>query len=178
MSARVRARAPAEFSVSADQRGFIDVSTSFIPHSAVANYDAIKLYVNPNELKGYARSLRDDANDIVNNINDIQNTFGDLKLGWAGKTADEAESFNDQWNSTMKELFGTKDDPGTGVLSAILMGVTAAASGYAYTEQAISTMFRQFSAQLSGAGQPSDGTQPSPTQDITDTDTTAVTETW
>lgn len=140
------------------------------------DYDHVQLYeVDTRAMVTASNNLKDLDQAVADSLERINKTWTDLKLGWAGKTSDEAKEFLDRWNAVMQELFGTKDHPESGVLNVIVEGVLMAATLYGQTELLLSDFFYQFLYSLGGdGGSPSDTPPPS----ITDITTTAVTETW
>lgn len=141
-----------------------------------ADYDAVKLYVDPDGLKGRADALTRLAEDVVNCLNNIENTLSGLQLGWAGRTADEAKDFGNRWETVMKELFGTHDHPETGVLNAIVDGLLTTRGDYATAEDALTQFFKKFGEGLASGGDTATPTSPPPS--INDLNLTAITETW
>jgi uncharacterized protein YukE len=140
-----------------------------------ADYDAANLYVDPDGLKTKADALLAQAENTAQSLENINNTLSALQLGWAGKTADEARDFGNRWEAVMKELFGSKDHPETGVLNAIVDGLLATRGNFSKTEDALVQLFTQFGNDLSSG----DSTTPtSPPPSINDLNLTAITETW
>ena len=140
------------------------------------NYDAVSVYdVCPVDLLASAKKLGA-SNKIVNDaFNLIYSQFG-TKLGWAGKTAEEANHFMTRWRAVAVELWGKDDEHSSeGALNAVVAGVGTAAAAYAFTEHGIADFFNTITGALLGAGGEGDA---GPPQSVTDVTTTAVTETW
>lgn len=145
-----------------------------MPH-ANADYDAANLYVDPDGLKGKADNLERLAENVADSLLNIENALSALQLGWAGKTAEEAKDFGNRWETVMKELFGSKDQPQTGVLNAIVDGLLTTRGDFATAEDALTQFFKQFGDNLAN-GDSSTPTSPPPS--INDLTLTAITETW
>jgi hypothetical protein len=73
----------------------------------------------------------------------INKTLSALRLEWRGQSADEQEEISSEWTRVCGELFGPKDNPDTGVLSALAHHVTTAAKNYALAERAAIGIFDQ-----------------------------------
>jgi hypothetical protein len=89
---------------------------------------------------------------VADSVDRIVSVWNGLKLGWVGNTVDEAQVFNDEWNAAMSKMFGTQDDPGSGILSRIGAGVLQASVNYGEAEAAVVKMFREMSDRLNAAG--------------------------
>jgi hypothetical protein len=87
--------------------------------------------------------------DISDSVNRILQIWNDLKIGWVGNTAQEAQDFNDRWAASISELFGTQGDPSSGILTQITDGVALAASNYGQAEDVVTNMFNQATSSLS-----------------------------
>lgn len=88
---------------------------------------------------------------IADSINRIVDVWNGLKLGWVGTTADEAQAFNDAWSAAITKLFGTQDDPTSGILSHIGNAVALASINYGEAESIVTQMFRDMSNALAQA---------------------------
>jgi uncharacterized protein YukE len=141
-----------------------------------ADYDTASLFVEPDQLKTIADNLTANASDVATSTLNITNTLSDLQLGWAGQSAQEANDIANRWDAVMNELFGTEDDPSTGVLNAIVDGLMTARDGFSKTEDALAKLFSQFRDQLTAGGAGSTPPQAPPNMD--DITMTAITETW
>jgi uncharacterized protein YukE len=141
-----------------------------------ADYDVTSTFtVDPNALQQHAVNLKNYGQAVSDSLKRINDIWDGLKLGWMGKTADEAQDFINRWNAVMQELFGSEKHPEQGVLNAIAVGVATVAANMAFTEHTLFDSFRQFQHSLQG-----DGSAPSdtPPASITDVTTTTVTEQW
>jgi hypothetical protein len=144
--------------------------------STNADYDRVDTFnIDPDTLVLRGNNLKDLGQAVADSIDRINNTWKDLKLGWMGKTSNEASDFLNRWNGVMDELFGTKDHPEAGVLNAIVDGVLTTAAIFGSTEHSLFQFFTDFQHGLVGGG---DGGSTDTPQSITDTTTTAVTEQW
>jgi uncharacterized protein YukE len=143
---------------------------------ATNDYDHSTLNIDPPAMVKSAEQM----NTIVGRVADTLKSMGDtvfgLKLGWAGQSSQEAEQFLNQWNSTMHKMFGTQDDPESGVLTAMAGGVQAAERGYSATELDIARSFMNFMAAMQQPG--SSGTPTSSPASITDPNASSVSETF
>ena len=92
---------------------------------------------------------------IAGAIENIIKIWDELKLGWAGKTADEAKAFSTQWANAISGLFGSPKDQTVGTLGQLANAVNGAQMNYSRTEWALINMFNQFSnglTQSTGGG--------------------------
>lgn len=144
---------------------------------APGNYNdfGIMLKVDPNTLFGYATAdMPAEAESIAGSIGNIVNIWNDLKLGWAGTSADEAQDFSNRWNAAITKLFGTEDDPESGAFPKIARAVGYAAINFGETEDVVAKMFASLSEGL--AAPP--GTPQPPTRDEHDGPVTESTPPW
>jgi len=145
------------------------------------NYDYARINVDPQGLAQHADKLSSLATDVANMTLQMENATFQLKLGWAGDTADDAQKFSDRWVAVMKDMFGTDDKNDTnpsdsGVLNVMAGGLHAVAEGFGMVENAIAGSFSQLSDSLKN---PSDGATPSKApSDAKDKNWTAVAEKW
>ena len=140
-----------------------------------ADYDHVdSLTVDPVTLTTRGNNLKDLGQTVADSLDRINGIWNDLKLGWMGKTADEAKDFIDRWNAVMGELYGSKEHPENGVLNEIVTGVLTVAWIFGQTEHTLFQFFTDFQHGLAGGGSSGD----TPPASITDTTDTAVTETW
>ncbi|MCO6004187.1 WXG100 family type VII secretion target [Actinoallomurus purpureus] len=143
------------------------------------NYDAVdSFYVYPDELVTHGNNIKHNNQIVADSLSNIINTLRDLRLGWAGRTSDEAKDFGDRWNAVAEELFGTKEHPEKGVLNDIAAGVLIVAGLFSTTEHALADYFGKFYQALSGGSGGDGGGSDGVPQSITDPTTTAVTEEW
>jgi hypothetical protein len=98
--------------------------------------------------------------DVANSIDRVVQIWNDLKIGWVGHTAQEAQDFNDRWTTSIGELFGGKDGSAGGILAQIADGIAMAGSNYGQAEDVVTNMFNQTA---SSVGQDSSsGSAPDP----------------
>jgi uncharacterized protein YukE len=138
------------------------------------SYDSASLTVEPQDICDSATALVRHSDEVAASLTRISNTVTALELGWAGKSADEAQQFNERWDHVMGELFGPRDHPEQGVLNVMAGGIKAAAVGFSQTEVALEQVFKKFAEGLSGDGS-SSGT-PGSVPDRGDSDHSAVIE--
>lgn len=104
--------------------------------------------------------------EIADSVNRVVGIWNDLKLGWVGNTATEAQDFNDRWAADISQLFGSQADGtqgGTpGILNQLANGIAMAAANYGQAEDTVTNMFNQTADALaqsaSGSGTPTDPT--------------------
>jgi hypothetical protein len=141
---------------------------------SLADYDSVQVFlVSPNDILAHARNIEADSKSIATSLGTIADTLGELNLGWAGKTAEEAKDFGNRWTAVGKELFGTDDHPENGALNIVVDGVYIVASLFAGSEQALKDFFTNMTTALAEPGGGDSGHT-----SITDVTTTAITETW
>jgi uncharacterized protein YukE len=136
-------------------------------------YDNAVIMADPQGLADHAKNLHTHADDVAQSVKNIVDALFHLRLGWVGKTSDEAQEFNDRWSKVMKDLFGTEQDPSHGVLNAMAMGVQNASQAYDGAEDVLIKMFDQFSI-----GSSSSAGGGGPNAAASDSKQTAITETW
>jgi hypothetical protein len=140
------------------------------------DYDHLATFatISPTELFQRGNNLKPHGENVANSIDHISDIFTGLQLGWAGKTADEAQELSDRWNGVLKDLFGTKENPEKGVLNAIIDGLLTAAGVFDSAEVGIAQFFNDFHNALGHSGSGDSG-QP---ESITDPAGTAISERW
>jgi hypothetical protein len=124
------------------------------------NYDdaGILLRVDPDTLYSYATvDMTQESQVIVDAINNIVGIWNNLKLSWAGTTAEEAQDFSNRWNSAVEALFGTQDKPEDGAFPRLADAVDYASINYGVAEDAIVRMFQSLT---NGLNSPPHGTPP------------------
>jgi uncharacterized protein YukE len=115
-----------------------------------SNYDSSTIDVDPWPLHSAAAKVHDAISGINDDMTAITNKLNELRLSWVGKSSDEADKFNKDWNDIWKRLYGTKDDPDQGILNRFASGLTTAAVTYSRGERAVSDSFARFQAALEG----------------------------
>ena len=81
-------------------------------------------------------------NDLSGLINDKLNSLA--HLSWAGPSASDANQVANTWDNVMTTLYGTKDDPSTGILNILVGGVSGAVQNYLLNEVGIASMYSKF----------------------------------
>ncbi|GAA2698118.1 WXG100 family type VII secretion target [Streptomyces anthocyanicus] len=114
------------------------------------NWDSATIAVNPWVLHSSAKAVVKSLEDVLTELNTIMTVLGELKLSWTGDSATLADQYNERWNKAMKELYGTKEDPSTGILNVLASGLGSAAVNYSRGERSVSDMFVRFEASLQG----------------------------
>jgi hypothetical protein len=85
---------------------------------------------------------------IVDSLKKINDMWSGLKIGWAGKTAEEAKDLADKWSHVMVQLFGpfdahtpiAKDEA---ILPRIVKIAKAASENYGKSEDIVAGMFEK-----------------------------------
>jgi hypothetical protein len=113
-----------------------------------ANYDAVTLAVEPGPLMMGALMVQDAVQDVGNALTAIDNTLNGLQLGWDGTTAAEAQDFNTQWQAAMRGLFGTDQDPKSGVMNQVIIALMTAVGDSSNAENSIVQMMAALQAAL------------------------------
>lgn len=119
------------------------------------SYDnaGITIKVDPDDIFKFATvAIPRLGEEVANSVGRIVQIWNDLKLGWVGDTAQEAQDFNDRWSSNIAELFGGKGGPGVGILDQIADGISMAASNYGGAEDVVTNMFSQTALSLGQNG--------------------------
>ncbi|MET7695302.1 WXG100 family type VII secretion target [Streptomyces sp. NPDC005483] len=115
------------------------------------DYDTATVSIDPQQVESVAKRLAQLSGEVGDAIEAIADASFQLQLGWAGRTAAEAESFGDRWNTVMRELFGSKEEPEKGVLNVMAGVVEMVAVTFSQTEVKLEQSFRDFSSAL-GSG--------------------------
>ncbi|MCO6000324.1 WXG100 family type VII secretion target [Actinoallomurus rhizosphaericola] len=143
------------------------------------DYDHVQnIAIGPSGMDTTATSLSKCAQEIADSITRIENALKSLTLnGWAGKTQQEADDFNNRWVKVMGDLFGSKDKPNDGVLNAMANGIYTAVKNYDEAEYGLVDVWKRFAGKLPKAGVES--SVPTPSKDTPpdqlDTNKTAIT---
>jgi hypothetical protein len=135
--------------------------------TAPGNYnDAGTVFrIDPTAMFTYATvDLLAEAKAIGAAIENIFNIWQGLKLGWVGTTATEAQDFSDRMNATLKKMFGSDDDPTSGVLPKVATAIGKASINFGETEDVMKKMFDTLTTDL---GKPGNGDSPPP-RDVND----------
>jgi WXG100 family type VII secretion target len=148
-----------------------------IPDSATTVYDDQTLTIEPGTLNFAADGIHDAAQAVQDSLGNISSALANLALSWTGDAADSAQDFNAQWSAAMTGLYGTQDDPSTGVINQVTTALATAAANYSSAESTITKMFTTLSGQL-GTASSGDDTTPIPAGTTTpDATLSAVAET-
>ncbi|MFI2611716.1 WXG100 family type VII secretion target [Kitasatospora sp. NPDC018619] len=159
-------------------------SPSGLPLDSPDGYDTIKLAVPLQEMTAAKTTVETSLNSILDSLVTIEQTLAELRLGWAGKTADQARELFDQWNACMKELVGTKTkekpDGTEGVFQRLMIALGSAVSNYDHAEDFIVT--KLFGPLTTAIGSPATGSgdpgayNPAPTSPAPDKTNTVIAE--
>jgi uncharacterized protein YukE len=114
-----------------------------------SNYDSTVVDVDPSSIEMSADAIQIAVVEVSQSLNVIMNTLSGLALSWTGESADVANKFNTLWSNAMTSLFGTKDDPDIGILSAVVSGMKGAVQNYSASEQQVVDMFNQLKSSMS-----------------------------
>ncbi len=105
--------------------------------------DVDNISMEPGPLQFIADVITSGAEDIASALDTINETLSSLQLGWAGKTASEAQDFASQWIKAMTALFGSSKDPKSGLLNQVAIGLLTAIGNDSGSEESITSMFSQ-----------------------------------
>jgi uncharacterized protein YukE len=86
-------------------------------------------------------NMKNSAQTLMEAVNGVVQTWNNLKVGWVGTSADEAQAFNDQWVHAVNSLFGSQADPTSGVLPKIANGTALASINYGEAEDTVMQNF-------------------------------------
>jgi hypothetical protein len=140
---------------------------------AVAQYDSANVLADPAGIDRIAVVCRAHGQVVADSIERINRTLHSLMLnGWKGKTQQEAQDFTDRWNKVMVDLFGSKENPKSGVFNAVVDGIHEAAGNHAKSEVGAEMIIKQFIKNIGGSG---GGPSQAKPLDKLDTHTTAIT---
>jgi uncharacterized protein YukE len=131
-----------------------------------ANWDSSTVSVDPWVLHSSAASVTDAVKAILGELSGIMGVLKELRISWTGESAELADQFNDRWEQAMKQLYGTKADPGAGILNVLSAGIGAAAVNYSRGERQVSNMFARFEAALKGIDPGTHGNDDSDIEDV------------
>ena len=134
-------------------------------NGAPSNYDngAMEIHVDPDGLFDLAKPggpMAGAQNDLGTSVSNINNTWNNLKVGWVGATASEAQDFNNKWNTAITQLFGdpNQNDKPTdisqvsGALPRVLYAIQSAGFNYGEAEDAVVKSFNNVSNNLNNPG--------------------------
>ncbi|MEU2288327.1 hypothetical protein ABZ614_41630 [Streptomyces sp. NPDC013178] len=123
------------------------------------DYDAAVIQINPELLNADGQKMLALGKEIANSVVRIAKTLKDLQLNWVATSQEEADAFNDQWNSVMLSMFGNEETKELGALPAMAAGVIAGAVGFSNGENLLWSIWNQFHTDISI---PPVGPQPGP----------------
>ncbi|MFJ4438034.1 WXG100 family type VII secretion target [Streptomyces sp. NPDC088923] len=116
-----------------------------------ADYDFATVSVDPQGIEEISRRLLGLADNVADAVENIADASFQLQLGWAGTSAEEAKAFGGRWDAVMTEMFGSKKNPGQGVLNVMAGVVDMVAVTFSNTEVKLEQAFHDFTAAL-GSG--------------------------
>jgi hypothetical protein len=123
--------------------------------SVPSNYDdsGISIRVDPNSLYQYATSdIVGHAKSLADSVSNIVQIWQNLKVGWVGASASDAQEFNSRWSQAVDKLFGSDSDPSSGALPKIADSVAQAAMNYGVAEDSITTSLQNYINGLNAGG--------------------------
>jgi uncharacterized protein YukE len=144
---------------------------------APESYNTVTITVSPDTLNATSTAVQGLVQDIMNQMNNAMNTLSNLQLSWTGPSASAANTFTQDWNSAAQTLFGTQQDPNTGVLNRLVAGLAAAAVNYSEVEQLTQSNFNKLVSLLGGSASSASGT-PTSVVNSSGSISTAITETF
>jgi hypothetical protein len=110
---------------------------------------------------------------IVQAFDGIGATLSDLKLGWVGKTAEEADLYKRSWTTVMTTFFGNPDTGEQSVLDRVVQCAGIASLNFAGTEDNLVDMWNKMTAGFSDTSA-ADTSSSAPPTDVTDYPVTEV----
>ncbi|MGW8378537.1 WXG100 family type VII secretion target [Streptomyces sp. ODS28] len=128
-----------------------------------ANYDYVKLRVDPEDLREQAKKIAEHSRVIGEHLNTINSTLKELKLNWAGKSSEDFEDVTDRWQSVIHKIFGPEKTPEErkkdeenneelsaedGLLPVLASGVQKVADNYANADHNAKIMFDKMTGAL------------------------------
>jgi uncharacterized protein YukE len=122
-----------------------------VSSSRPENWDSSTITVHPWTLHASASAAQAAIAGIGDDMTDITHRLNELLVSWTGDSksaAHEAKAFNDEWNSVVNSLYGTKKNPG--ILNRLASGLNTAAVTYSQGERAIADSWNRLSDALSG----------------------------
>ncbi|MCK1797056.1 WXG100 family type VII secretion target [Streptomyces sp. XM4193] len=146
------------------------------------DYNTSTINVSPVGMSATAKSLNTLSQTVADSLSTINTELSALRVAWQGQAATDAEAVNKQWMHVMTRLFGTEDEPGKGVLSALAGGLDRAAANFSKAERGVTSIFTDFHDGLQPEEDGDGGSKEEyPTEkpdNQTDTNNTAVTLTF
>jgi uncharacterized protein YukE len=125
------------------------------------NWNSSTIDVDPWVLHASAANMITAAQAILDDLGVIITALNNLKISWVGDSSDAATAATDRWNATMAQLFGTQQDPSSGILNILTGGLAYDAVNYSQCEKQVRDMFAQFESALTASSdQTSSGQTP------------------
>ncbi|GAA0486359.1 hypothetical protein Ade02nite_10110 [Paractinoplanes deccanensis] len=105
--------------------------------------------VGKTTIPGHVDELADALGAIIDALDAVE-------LNWAGDSQKEAVDVNNRWKTAVTSLFGTKKNPGQGVISRIAGGLQGAALNLSTTESSVVDLWQTYISKLEDmlAGRP------------------------
>jgi hypothetical protein len=91
--------------------------------------------------KSTSHDILSTAEFITTAVDEVHKIWEGLNLGWAGRTASEAQDFAHRWNLALERMFGSKEDSYKGALPRIAVAVAMAGMNFGSAEHSIHSMF-------------------------------------
>jgi hypothetical protein len=120
------------------------------PLQPPGNYDdaSLQILVDRDGMFARVSDMQNEAQLIANATIAIVGIWNDLKLGWAGSSASEAQQCNTEWTVAVQALSGTAADPDSGAFSKVAQAVALASINYGEAEDSNQKMFRGLTISL------------------------------
>ncbi|MFF5076581.1 WXG100 family type VII secretion target [Actinoplanes sp. NPDC000266] len=105
--------------------------------------------VGKTTIPGHVDELADALSAIIDALDAVE-------LNWAGDSQKAAQDVNTRWKAAVTSLFGTKKNPGQGVVSRIAGGIQGAALNLSTTESSVVDLWQSYISKLEDmlAGRP------------------------
>jgi hypothetical protein len=97
--------------------------------------------VDPDDLYTQVGRLATAGKLIGDTLTAMVGVWNNLRLGWVGNSATEAQDFNTELNNAFTELFGSSDGSVVGAFQRVADSVGIASINYGEAEQGIEQMF-------------------------------------
>jgi hypothetical protein len=140
--------------------------------------------VDAEHLLALSQQVQTQLQGIGNDLTTIFNTLTDLKLGWAGQSAQEAQDFFDRLDACLTVLYGKNGDQQSeqnSILGRVAIALNFAGNNYLAAEDAIVDLY-YFTGSVSDTAIWNSHNNPNPgapgTQNISDPTFTAISETF
>ncbi|MFI7608274.1 WXG100 family type VII secretion target [Micromonospora sp. NPDC049366] len=109
------------------------------------------------------------AEELIDALDRISDALGSIEVNWVGESQRAAQDLNDRWRACTTALFGTRENPGAGILNRIAGGMQGAALNLDTVETKIIELWQQYIDLMSqmlamkdegSEGEPSTETEP------------------